>query len=99
MNAARILAARKGIKPKVEEVAIFYDTFIENMMMFGRINDLSLVAAMKLKTDDLFNDLPLGLKLFERGKLQPFKFPSGASEFRRIYERVQEKERGRRSRE
>jgi len=94
MSAARILAIRKGIAPKVPEVATFYETFVENMQMFGRISDLTLVAALKLKTEDLFSDIPLGLKLFERGKLSPLKLPSGASHFRRIYQRVEQVEGG-----
>lgn len=89
MNAARILAARKGITPQVPQVAVFYESFIENMMMFGRISDLMLVGALKLKTEDLFSDLPLAVKLFERGRLNPVKLPSGAGEFRRIYQRCQ----------
>lgn len=92
MSAARILATRQGIAPKVPEVATFYETFIENMQMFGRISDLTLVAALKLKSEDLFSDIPLGLKLLERGKLNPLKLPSGASHFRRIYQRVREAE-------
>jgi heterodisulfide reductase subunit C len=89
MNAARILAVRKGIVPKVPEIALFYESFIENMMMFGRISDLMLAAALKLKREDLFGDLPLAVKLFERGRLNPVKLPSGAGDFRRIYQRVQ----------
>jgi heterodisulfide reductase subunit C len=90
MSAARILAAEKGIPPKVPEVAVFYQSFIENMMAFGRISDLMLVVALKLKNEDLFSDLPLAVKFFERGKLNPLKLPSGGREFRRIFERVNE---------
>jgi heterodisulfide reductase subunit C len=90
MSAARILAAEKGIPPKVPEVAVFYESFIENMMVFGRISDLMLVVALKLKNEDLFSDMPLAVKFFERGKLNPLKLPSGGRDFRRIFQRVNE---------
>ncbi len=90
MNAARIVATQKGIPPKVPEVAVFYESFVENMMMFGRISDLMLVAALKLKTEDLFSDIPLAVKFIERGKMNPLKLPSGAQEFRRIFRRINE---------
>lgn len=88
MCAARLLAARKGIPPKVPEVARFFETSIENMLMFGRTSDLMLVAALRLKSQDMLSDMPLALKLFERGKLNPLRLPNGAAHFRRIYERV-----------
>ncbi|MDE3090897.1 MAG: 4Fe-4S dicluster domain-containing protein [Chloroflexota bacterium] len=90
MNAARLLAGRKGIAPQVPEVARFFETSIENMRMFGRTSDLLLIAALRLKSRDLFSDLPLAFKLLERGKLNPLKLPSGAAHFRRIHQRVRE---------
>ncbi len=89
MCAARILANREGIKPKLPLVAAFYASFVENMTLYGRISDLMLVAALRLRGQSLFGDMPLAVKLLERGKLNPLQIPSGASDFRRIYERVQ----------
>ncbi|MBI4790555.1 MAG: 4Fe-4S dicluster domain-containing protein [Chloroflexi bacterium] len=87
MSAARLLAARHDISPKVIQVARFFETSIENMLMFGRMSDLMLVAALRLKSRDMFSDLPLAARLFERGKLNPLQLPRGAAHFRRIYEK------------
>ncbi len=88
MTAARVLAFRQGIPPKVPESAVFYESFVENMRLFGRLSDLMLVAALRLKTRDVTSDLPLAVKLFERGKLNPLQLPSGAADFRRLEARA-----------
>ncbi len=88
MSAARILAVRQGILPQVPQVADFYQSFVEDMMLYGRISDLVLVAALRLKGQPLFGDMPLAVKLLERGKLNPFQIPSGAAHFRQIYQRA-----------
>ncbi len=89
MSAARILATREGIPPKLPLVAAFYSSFVENMMLYGRISDLMLVAALRLHGQELFGDMPLAVKLLERGKLNPFQIPNGANDLARIYKRIQ----------
>ena len=89
MNAARLLAIQNGITPSVPAVAAFYQSFVENMMMYGRVSDLMLVVALRLKSRDMFSEIPLAIKLFERGKLNPLALPAGVVDFRRLYERVQ----------
>ncbi len=87
MCAVHLLAARKGISPKIPQVARFFESSVENMRMYGRMSDLMLVAALRLKSRDMFGDMPLAVQLFERGKLNPLQLPNGASQFRRIYDK------------
>lgn len=85
MNAARILALKKGIKPTVKEIGIYYKVFIGSMWLNGKIHDLSVVALTSLLTGRIVEDIPLAMQLFLHGrvKLPPLPF-SGSSGFRKI---------------
>ncbi len=67
MNAARILALQRH-KPAIKEVSIYYQGFVNNMRLNGKIHDASVVAITRLMTGRLFHDLPLGWQLAERGR-------------------------------
>jgi len=93
MNAARVLAVRKGIQPRIPEVAIYYRGFVDNMRLFGRIHDVSLVAITRLLAGHLFDDLPLALQLLKRGRLGAPPLPTEGTSFRRLYGHVQQREK------
>ena len=44
MNAARVIALRKGIKPAVKEIGIYYRGFVDNMRLNGKIHDASVAG-------------------------------------------------------
>jgi heterodisulfide reductase subunit C2 len=94
MNAARILALRKGIRPSVKEIGIYYNAFVTSMWLNGKIHDISVVAATSLLTGKIVEDIPLALKLLVRGrvKLPPIPF-SGSSGFRKVRERARAREK------
>lgn len=85
MNAARVLALRRGIKPSVKEVGIYYRGFVDNMRLNGKIHDASVVAVTRLLTGQVLEDLPLAWKLFTRGRIRPPPLPLRGGDFRRIY--------------
>ncbi len=88
MNAARLLALRKGIKPSVKEVGIYYRGFVDNMRLNGKIHDASVVAVTRLLTGRLFDDLPLAWKLLRHGRLKLPPLPLRGGGFRRLYNKA-----------
>ncbi len=87
MNAARILALQRH-KPAIKEVSIYYQGFVNNMRMNGKIHDASVVAITRLLTGRLFHDLPLGWQLAVRGRIKPPPLPLHGGGFRRLYRRT-----------
>ena len=85
MNAARILALQRGIKPSVAEVGIYYRGFVDNMRLNGKIHDASVAGVTRLLTGKIFDDLPLAWKLFIRGRMKFPPLPLHGGRFRRIY--------------
>ena len=50
-------------------MAKFHRTFVGNIRRFGRVHELSLMALLKIRTLNLFQDISIGLKLIRRSKL------------------------------
>ena len=94
MNAARILALRKGIRPSIREVGIYYNAFVSSMWLNGKIHDISVVAATALLTGSIISEIPLALRLLVRGrvKLPPIPF-TGSGGFRKIRKRARAREK------
>jgi len=87
MSAARILALRKGYKPSVKEVNIYYRGFVNNMYLNGKIHDASVAGITQLLTGQLISNLPLAWKLFVKGRVKLPPLPLGGKGFRRLYKR------------
>lgn len=47
----------------------FHKTFLNNLKKFGRIYEAGLIAELKLKNKNLFEDLFMGIRMFLKGKL------------------------------
>lgn len=72
------MAARSIIPPKEKQLAVFHQTFLEELQRLGRVNEVWLMAALnrkpgilgeKLKSGELKKELELGLTLWRKGKL------------------------------
>lgn len=85
MTAARLLAFRKGIKPSVREVGIYYRGFVDNMRLNGKIHDASVAGITQLLTGQFLDNIPLALKLLARGRVKPPPLPIRGGEFRKVY--------------
>ena len=93
----RSMAARSTIPPKERQLAVFHQTFLEELQRFGRVNEVWLMAALnrkpgilgeKLKTGQLKKEIELGLTLWRKGKLNLLPRKSKAiKEIRDIYRR------------
>jgi heterodisulfide reductase subunit B len=63
-------ARRRGIEPKVQEVALFHKVFLRDVDLLGRAYELGLMAEMNLRTGQPFHDLDLGLEMMRHGKIR-----------------------------
>jgi heterodisulfide reductase subunit B len=63
-------ALRRGLPPKVPEVALFNKVFLRDVDILGRSFELGLIAEMNLRTGHPFKDLDMGLEMFKRGKVR-----------------------------
>ena len=74
----RSMAARSTVPPREKQLAVFHQTFLEELQRLGRVNEVWLMAALnrkpgilveKLKSGELKKELELGLTLWRKGKL------------------------------
>jgi len=63
-------ARRRGIEPKVPDVALFHKVFLRDVDVLGRAYELGLMAEMNLRTGHPFHDLDLGIDMFRHGKIR-----------------------------
>jgi heterodisulfide reductase subunit C len=92
MAAARTIALNKGIRPSVKEVGVYYNGFVNNMLLNGRIHDASVAGITQLLTGQLIENLPLAWKLWVRGRVKLPPLPRYRNHFRKIYKNAQVKE-------
>lgn len=92
-DALREMSAALG-QEKEKKTATFHRMFLADVKSRGRVHESMLMARFKLKTGDLFSDLDLGLKLFQKGKLPLFaKGVKDKKGVRDIFRRVDETRR------
>lgn len=63
----RAMARKEGYEAPDASFVRFNHLFLENMMATGRVEEIGLMLEYDLKSGKPFQDLPLGLKLFQRG--------------------------------
>lgn len=62
-------AHKRGIKPKVPEIALFRKIFLRYARWLGRAYELGLIAEMNLRTRQPFKDVPMGLQMLLKRKV------------------------------
>ena len=92
LGAARAIAWRSGRVAPDQAIAAYFASFIENLYLYGRSAELPLTVICKLKSQDYLRDMGLGLRLIARGRLNFMNVPRGAALYRRLYDRVRQKE-------
>ena len=95
INHLRTRAAHSPAVPRERLLAVFHETFLEELTRFGRINELWLMNSFNLKPNILKekkakgvlkDELLLGLELWRRGRLNLIPRRSKAiREIRRLY--------------
>jgi heterodisulfide reductase subunit C len=99
MDACKIEAVKKGIRPSVQNVHKFNKAGLRNIKWLGRLFELGMIADLKMQTLDFFKDAGLGIKMFRKGKLKLFPSISPARTISslRIFSKVKNAERGQRT--
>jgi heterodisulfide reductase subunit C len=92
MDAVKIVALRRGVKPAVPRVASFYRAALGNIRVWGRMFELGMIADLKLRTRDFLKDAGLGMRMLRKGKLKVIPSLKGAKATRRIFRRVKKLE-------
>ena len=92
MDAARIIAVKRGVKPSVKSVRNFFKTAVKNISWFGRMYELGLIMGLKLKSGEFTKDMELGKQMFLKGKIKILPSFKGMRDTRRIYRAVRKKE-------
>jgi len=78
VNYLRNMAAHSAVAPRERHLAVFHQTFLEQLHKFGRINEFWLMNAFNLKPNilkekfqsgALREEILLGLALIKKGKL------------------------------
>jgi heterodisulfide reductase subunit C len=88
MDAVKIIALRRRIKPTIPQVASFYKAALSNIKMCGRMYELGMIVALKLRTFEFFKDMALGTKMFLKGKLKMIPSLTSAKTTWKLFRRV-----------
>ncbi len=64
-----MIAQKRGVKPKVQDVATFRKVFMRNARLIGRVYELGLILEMNLRTRQPFKDVPMGLQMLLKRKV------------------------------
>ncbi len=70
MDALRIEAKRRGVRPAIPEIAQFNALVMLFVRALGRVPELALMIAYNLVRRQPLRDLGMGLRMFRRGKLK-----------------------------
>lgn len=99
MDAVKITALRRGIKPTIPQIASFYRAALANIKKCGRMYELGMIVGLKMRTFEFFKDAGLGMKMFKKGKLKMIPSLTGALRTWSIFSRVKsiEKKNGARN--
>lgn len=70
MDFVVIEATKRGIEPKVPEIALFHKVFLRNVDILGRAYELGLLAERNVRTGKLFQDMDLGFNMIKKRKVK-----------------------------
>jgi heterodisulfide reductase subunit C len=94
MDALRAESLRRKVaNPKARDIIAFHRSFLDSIRTCGRLYEILLIVAYKMRTRHLLQDLLLAPKLFVRGKLNPIpELIHGRDHMARIFARAANKE-------
>jgi heterodisulfide reductase subunit C len=72
IDTLRETALQEGVKTKERAIVTMHKTFLSLIAALGRQHEASLILLLKIKTGEFLKDVPLGIKMFLRGKLGIF---------------------------
>lgn len=93
MDAAKILAVKRGVKPAVADVRAFHKAALGSIRRFGRMWEAGMILSLKLRTGEFGKDLGLGTRMLRKGKMKLLPSLAGSRRSARIFSRVRRLER------
>jgi heterodisulfide reductase subunit C len=93
MDALASIAIKEGRKPKVPDVASFWNIGVSNITTFGQMYELGIMLPLKIKTGNLFGDLGLGIKMLSQGKLDILPRFQNRAAMKKIASNVKKREK------
>jgi len=70
IDALRQMAMAEKVTPGEKKVASLHQAFMDNIRMFGRLHELTMLMEYKVLSLDLPSDLDMGLDMFRKGKIE-----------------------------
>jgi heterodisulfide reductase subunit C len=88
MDTLRVIAHREGIKARQPEIQIFHQTFLDALCSEGRVSELKMIGQYKIRSRKFMQDVPMGIKMFTKGKLSlKSEKIQGVEEVRKIFKK------------
>ncbi len=72
MDTLRKISVQEGYPSAQPNITEFNRVFLDSVKSHGRLNELELSVKYSLASRQLFNNVGLALKLFQKGKIDPF---------------------------
>lgn len=91
MESLRVMAKEEGYRPAEPAVMAVDDAFLSSVRSHGRIHELGIIVALKLKTKRFFDDVGMGIQMFLKGKISilPHRIKE-RGQVHRIFDRVRD---------
>ena len=85
MKALTSQAFAEGRTQAAPDIAAFHRSFLDTVSVLGRNYEPGMIALLKLRTRNFFQDVTLGMKLFAKGKLNLIpEYIQGNAEVRKM---------------
>jgi heterodisulfide reductase subunit C len=95
MDTLRIMAIDRAVTPGDSHGKQFNRSFLGSVRRHGRVFEMGMMAAYKLRTGDLFSDVNKVPQMLAKGKLSMLPKRSGAvKDVREIFRRAEEEGKG-----
>jgi heterodisulfide reductase subunit C len=89
MDTLREMALRSGKAEPEENLRRFHEAFLLAIKTWGRVHELQMIGAYKLKTRRFMEDADIGKEMFKRGKIKLLPEPiKGRRAVRRLFKKT-----------
>lgn len=96
MDTLRMLAVERKAAVPDKHVQQFNETFLGSVKRHGRVFELGMMTAYKIKSGDLFSDMDKAPKMFAKGKLSLIPHTTAsAGQVREAFKRSEQEEQKR----
>ncbi len=92
MDSCRHASFSAG-QTSLKNIELFHRVFLDEIKRTGRVHELSMIARFKLLSGKWLDDLPMGAKMFFKGKLKIFpKRIKGRKELKKLFAETEQVE-------